>query len=115
MKIEGKEDELRKHFRKIERRQKSKPLKPEARRMIFIIVGVVVGLLLIFLTVQMIMDWLEYTSPAECDAKIKQAVLESKADGFWQTMIAKNAYVFPLLLIAMGIGWAIHGVGFRIF
>lgn len=81
---------------------------------IFIALFILLGIFMLYFMIEQIFVWSNMITQEQCDVQITTALLEDKADNYWQTLLAKNSQYIPLVVICIALAWLIHGVGFRI-
>ena len=122
MEIKGSQEELERFFKKRKRKElgllKSyRELEPYRKKNL-IVLGLVCGVI-ILTTFMVCMIWnglmsSKYITQDECSLQVKNFVIENIGLAWYKVLWLKIIPYIPALVIAVVLGWVIHGVGFRI-
>lgn len=98
----------------MEIKKKFKRLKEKERKYVLLALALTFATIIIVMGVYWVFDLRGFISQQSCDNQITVALLEHESQGFWELLLIKLLPVITITILLMGLGWAIHGVGFKI-
>jgi len=89
-------------------------MREKERKHILLALALTVATLIIVFGIYWIAELRGFISQQSCDNQITIALLEHESQGYWELLLVKFTPILTIVLLLMGLGWAIHGVGFKI-